>query len=627
MMHLSGSLINFDNFNETDDIRKKAYDSALNGGPNSGFEIDDLDLFKKDPRANEFPEFKDDVMVLVSAEAYVNKLLDFHGRIVRSKGMSRGMSHELLELIPSLESHTSPKHFTEIVSTIGLETSLEALSGKVWAMIIAAMAFVIGLIYKLVGWFTRGSTGDPIQLDHSAQEEWDEYMETYVEVMGAMIDAKKELADKHFADIAVLIDPGVNIDEVLKARLPDGVWKLLPGNLEEEVLSLRDFQEKERGERYAETTKTFAQLNHVPEIKFDMDDLLKQIQADDEIYRVLETYDIPLRLALLEHSPPTEFLIDAVNKFPDLVNMVSIKVQFLSAEVDSVKKHMHDFDARQERRSLDEQHSFENEGIGKMIRSPIQVGRHTFPDLESVVRQLRLVFGNENVPRLMYKEIGEFFSAYINAMERWKRANMKNLYNIFPLLIDANEMIGEAEKTLKFMNGDADVFNDNPILYQRTTELMKLLREIGKDVSELSVLYSKLTGVYVALTKDATVAIQLLKNRTAGIVNFYRRFDQEPPEDLLAAALEMAEINKKVKELKPPQVLHIVPRGSVNFTMSFHEHEVDENGRPIPLPPEEGFVQGQVGSFSFVDDDDDDLEDQMNAYRDHHQGPPEEPKQ
>lgn len=158
MFHLQGNVFDFDQFKDDLDVRKKAYLAAAEGGPNSGFEIQDKDYFTDPAITGQFPELRDDVELLISVESYVAKLYEFKDRIAESKGFNRGMSYELMELIPSNENFTNPLRFTEEISRNGYEPSLEALSAKVWAMIAAATAFLLALIYKFIRWITGDKT-------------------------------------------------------------------------------------------------------------------------------------------------------------------------------------------------------------------------------------------------------------------------------------------------------------------------------------------------------------------------------------------------------------------------------------------------------------------------------------
>lgn len=150
------SIIDF-NFDDPPEVRRQAQINAEEGGPNSGFELQNIDFFKDGTAANTFPEMKDDIDLIVSTEAYVQRLIDLHERVSSARGMSRSFAVEFNELIPDMQAF-SPNRFTEEITLTGWQPSLEALSAKIWALIIAGAVALIALIVKFFKWLFGGDS-------------------------------------------------------------------------------------------------------------------------------------------------------------------------------------------------------------------------------------------------------------------------------------------------------------------------------------------------------------------------------------------------------------------------------------------------------------------------------------
>lgn len=142
---------------EGDIQRATYYLSALAGGPNSGLELPDV--LKDGSLANEFPEMKEDMDLIISTESHVRRLQDLQSRIHERSGINRSMGMELLELVPDMQSFHEGS-FTTDISSINAQPSLEAINGRLAAIIAAGIAIVVGLIWKLISWIMgrRGSS-------------------------------------------------------------------------------------------------------------------------------------------------------------------------------------------------------------------------------------------------------------------------------------------------------------------------------------------------------------------------------------------------------------------------------------------------------------------------------------
>lgn len=168
-MTLSPRLIEFDP-EDSDTIRERAAYNAATGGPNSGFEIQGLELFDEETLANTFPELKEDIDLVVSTESYVRQLSELHYQIQTEGGMSRGLAMELHRLVPDTQSFNL-QGFTEDSTQVNYDVSLEAISATIMSLIAAAVVILIGLIWKFISWLfrrggsTSGKDGDVSRID------------------------------------------------------------------------------------------------------------------------------------------------------------------------------------------------------------------------------------------------------------------------------------------------------------------------------------------------------------------------------------------------------------------------------------------------------------------------------
>jgi len=137
----------FIDLKEEDDDFEKALSNVVNGESNSGFELKDEMLLESESLANQFPQMNSDIFVAV--ENYIHRLIELDDRI-KVKGISRGISYELLELIPSLENIIKPHYFTETPTNVNIEISNESISRYVWTMIAAASSFLLSILLKII---------------------------------------------------------------------------------------------------------------------------------------------------------------------------------------------------------------------------------------------------------------------------------------------------------------------------------------------------------------------------------------------------------------------------------------------------------------------------------------------
>lgn len=188
-------LINLD-ADDDEVTRQRAMNSALNGGPNSGFALFNMDLFGEDAETNQFPELQEDIDLVVSTESYVRQLVELHRQVTSGGGMNKGLAMELHRLVPDMQSY-GLNHFTEENSLVNYEATLESISGKLVAIIAAGIAILVGLIWKFVSWLMRrnksrgGQVSDKVDFTKSRKE-----IEAALDISKKASDASAKVADK-----------------------------------------------------------------------------------------------------------------------------------------------------------------------------------------------------------------------------------------------------------------------------------------------------------------------------------------------------------------------------------------------------------------------------------------------
>lgn len=579
MMHLNGGLINFENFDELVVNKKKAYMNAANGGANSGFEIDNLKLFEEHARANEDPEFNQNIDLLISCEAYVNQLLEFQNRVNATNGMSRGMAHELLELIPTLESFTSPKHFTTMVSNVGLEMSLESINVKIFAMIAAAIAFVVGMIYKFTSWFSKGKTSNASSLaDESIAEikDAEEKISENSGKLGEMVQLMTTL--KSAPPEPVTIPADITIETVEHMRLPASIKEPLLRALEDpkfEVYQTREEMEKAAHEHALKnSTRDFDNLVDPPRvIEFNMHEMLNDIGEDGGTFRdFIETKNKYVLLALQKHKPSTQFIVDLVDSFEQLTRPMIRYCNYMG----SIADYMLD---SAEKNGFNEGHTAQ---VKTMLAgmtdgrpgSDIQLNGETIPDIEERIKQdsiirigvlqfasVEAVFAqvqdlieNESHHHPKFTSVTEFVEDYADAYMRLSKAKINELAVVFKSLKQAQKVFDKAENDFNYIQSEGARYRNNQEMVEAGGFMMRASRAVSTDLRYIIKMYQEITEIYSALDNKARLAFILIARNAQGLVRFYKRFGEKVPDVL-------AKFAKEVDDLSDEMENNVVPPG------------------------------------------------------------------
>ena len=129
---------------------------------NSGYELDNQNVGVKEVEEGQAaPQPLEDIVdsedTLVALENSIIDLSDLADSIESAGGMTQDFAMEALRIVPNVLSAT-PKHFSLSPTATRLKVSLEEIHAGVWALIAAAVAAVITIIYKIYRWIAGDST-------------------------------------------------------------------------------------------------------------------------------------------------------------------------------------------------------------------------------------------------------------------------------------------------------------------------------------------------------------------------------------------------------------------------------------------------------------------------------------
>lgn len=538
MMHLNGSLINFDDFDEPLEVRAKAYMNASSGGPNSGFEIDNLLAFKEATFTNEFPEMKEEVQLMISSEAYVNRLLEFRGRVQSAKGMSRGMAHELMELIPTMESFTSPKHFTELVSGVGLEMSLEAINAKVWALVIAAIAFVAGLIHRFTNWFSGGKKSTAASMESAGKEgvrEAEQNFKSNTESLKKSIEATRKLRDEK---TQVRIKAGYDREALLRSRVHEQMKKIVEDAEKAAPREVYKTPEEIKAEM-ADKIRNHTALTHeqlVPKervIEFNLRELALAIGEDGaKVYDYLTNPDVFISIVTKPNSPMNDLIVDLINNFGTLLHPVMAKVDMLRDISEVMVNNIESFGPKEIDKSVTAEYEVLYNKEAVETRTNLRFGGVTFPNMDDIAGQLHEALTSTGFQRPPFKDLQDFLTAYAAAMNHYDKADFKKLQDMFYLLTVAEKAFAEVEKNVEKAHSEAKDWTPNPDLVEHANRIIEVANVVQRDLRMLVKIQNLLTTFLAVLSEDAMKILFILARNIDSIELFYKRFDLEIPQEL-----------------------------------------------------------------------------------------------
>lgn len=521
-MYMSGSLINFDRFNDTEEIQKQALDSASKGGPNSGFEIEGIDFFKNPELANEFPEMKDDIDLIVSTESYIARLVDFRRRVHQNKGMSRGMAHELLELVPSLESHTSPMHFTEDLSGIGVESSLEAIDVKLWAIIGAAIAFVVGLIYKFIKWLGFGAGNETASLDE-VKKGIKEADSQVVKQEKAIHETSKILSQVGNEQIEVPIPD--------KTKIPDVEQSDIPDPLKKEIIKASS--------RLGSALGT--ELETKPRVKVKLRDVLDDLEGGPAIYNYIRE---PNKWARIIYSgirnPVLDTVINAFEAFESGSGILVANLQYM----EEIIGHLEQLDdARMQPGTKMEQLGLASKVHAGMAtvqsalldKGEFKVAGKSYESISQWAVAVKTVT-TQDIDKIggPFDNMEDMISAHEVAMRRLGRVKFIHILTFIEALQKAEPILKRFDRIAKSeaSREHMGVSDTDAPRAELAKQMMSVANRLSRDFNGLMMVFGIISKIYEEASKHGTMIVDKMRSNARKIVAYYNKYGEQPPPTL-----------------------------------------------------------------------------------------------
>ena len=532
MMTMSGSLINFDQFKDTPETKTKALMNAYQGGANSGFEIDGMEFFKNDSLSKEFPEMKDEIELIVSTESYLAKLADFRHRVIENKGMSRGMSHELLELLPSLESFTNPRHFTEEISGVGVEFSLEAIDFKLWGLIAAGVAFVIGLIYKFITWYQGGSGGSgggggSASVSDSADEGRAkvEAIEESMEGTGeAAADAEKAMNHAPTGAFEIELPAVVDHDKVERSHLPDTLKDLVV----EATSPLGTSPPPEE-------PKTVAAEYHILQI----------LDSLEDGHTVSEAVRNPSRYAKIiygERSRNLEMLLASFDNFSHVAGTTLLKLDVLGDMAKTLEKMKPEDELGT---TIKFRLAIENMNANP-VAGGFKVGGTHFETVQEWAHALKEFIADDHKP-IEFVRLSDVLGMFNIGHARLSKVDWHTVAVLFDLIEKAEPILKKTEEVVEQIGKGGE--NGRFKVSGELAEMVLIpLRSCQKDIMGLMSVYADIIQVYSEVMKNGAAVVNLLRHNAHGIKKLYEDYGQEVPKPVEELVKEVTEIAERYFE-------------------------------------------------------------------------------
>lgn len=506
-MFTNGSIINFDNLRDTEEIKKRALANAVDGGPNSGFEIEGSDYFKDDQFANEFPEMKDEAALIISSEAYVNRLIDFDARMRQARGISRGMALELNELVPDMQSF-NPLHYTQDLSGIKYEVSLEEISTKIWALIAAAVAVALAIIWKFISWLSGGSSGggggggggggSSTAEASAGLLEAKKNVKVQVKTIEKVSDAAEKLKGE---TITVSVPAVLSHSDVTHSHIPPDVKK--------DIIALT----KDSAGKIDPTDKTEVEIE--VEIMAGLDEIVKE--NDKNVLRIAT--DSYVHILFTNNNEAIDLVADTFNVFGDVTNDITKKIEYMLSMVNAAGVDSSNHSA------------FSKIEFPDPTRIPNRQGSSFDTDLQHWPTSL-----NSQLAKHRETEIppifGDVLLKYHEGYSRLADNSWENLEKLFPVLEKGESVLKKLQeysdgyyKSVK--GGTGPEGSENNAITLRT-----MTRVVSSEMNSLMLVYSTLSKIYSDISLagyDLLVAFSKHINR---VITFHNKYGQPVPEGL-----------------------------------------------------------------------------------------------
>lgn len=506
-----GSLINFDNW-DTPDIVAKAINNLANGGPNSGFEIDEVRFFKDPELTGQFPEMKEDIDLIISTESYIGRLVDFNNRLHAANGMSRGMAYELSELIPDLQSF-NPSSFTEDVSGVGWQASCEQISAQIWVVIAAAAAFVVALIYKFLRWiFGRkdkgaGSSGNLKDVKKGIQES-EKKARKQERIVG---DVSKILDRAGNKTIDVKIPQVVSKPEIQTARIPEQV--------KERILSQHDDL----------TSNISSDVKESKIQQFSLKELLVSLEGG----RVVNDYlTNPNRYARVIYARKTEALdlvLASIQGFRTYARLIIGQVDLLKEMLDDLEGEMEPQGATQ---SVRFDSALQSLDVVVAQTKSIRIGNQTFDTMLHWGAGLANSITQSAMDQPKFEDLEDLLVGHERASRRLASAEFSSMLVFIEALEAAKPVLERIEKMANYQKTKVHNLEVDKRGQDRASTIMRVQKVLANNLSGLMRVYSEVSRVIVEVNLHGYKVVDTLRKHSAEIIAVYNRFKEPVPPTL-----------------------------------------------------------------------------------------------
>lgn len=574
------SIFTWDKFNDNEEVRKQAMQSAAAGGPNSGFEIPDVDVFKQPELANEFPDMKDDIDLIVSTESYINRLVDFDRRMKKAKGMSRGMAYELLELIPSLESHVKPNHFTEDISGVGLQASLESISGQMWVVIAAAAAFLVAIIYKFTSWLfgsgggSSGGSGGSLQDAEAGVRDSEKKVGEQEKVLDKTV---RKVQDVKSQELTVRMPAQISHDQVRKSTLPESVQQ----QIIREIPDLLD------------NTTIDPKLKQEHFLKVNLGEALLGLEGGAQ---VLEYMKKPSRYArvvfAIQRSKAMELITQSFDGFVTYSKIMMSELDALEEAFNFAKEGQSEFSDYHTKLTSHQKEESSLLSLASMSDerpAAFKFGTQVFSSAAEWAQTLRDQIHEAGSQEPNFNDLEELLVGYHTGVRRLKEVDWRGMITFIELLKKSQPIMAQLEQKAETMRKNAkDTEKFDSAEYRNHAQMVvRLQRSLTENYTGLMRVYAEISRVYTEVTKNAADVVNTLRKNAAGLVALYNKEGEMVPPALEELADELSELSKEASESVVNQ--HMLPHVSVtHLKVTFGGSDDDDDDAPsISMSAEE----------------------------------------
>lgn len=348
---------------------------------NSGFELDDDVVgFEEDAVQLLEPFSADDqAQMLVTLEARLIDLQDLAEEIEATQGMSQDFAMEALRILPDVLS-AKPSHFSKSPSATRLKVSLEEITTGVWALIAAAAAAIIGIIYKLYKWIAgdKSSDGEANAAGISAAaDKGEKEMEKQKEVAEATSEALVEAADSVKDAAAELHGKGIEISDkaIQGQRSAEGDKKVRYTDFDHLIEKLlTDTNKYELAKKFLESNDPlFHDIIKVGEYtKMAEDAGVALLTLKDAIETKLKLLEGILKNDLNSHRAVDEWKNNETLESPKLKEVIQLKFKGSMVPIDQVAKQLRDVKEKTMAKKVSERINFDKlfERMASVYKKP-----------------------------------------------------------------------------------------------------------------------------------------------------------------------------------------------------------------------------------------------------------------